>query len=216
MEKKSFRLEIKELGEDGSFDGYASVFGNVDSYNDIVESGAFTKTLQEQKQFPLLWSHNPYEPVGIMEGDQDKKGLKILGKLNLEVQRGRELYALLKQKAIKGLSIGYDTIKQAWDNEVRKLQEVRLWEVSLCTFPANPEATVEAVKSVDDIIAKIKEMKIEKKVFETLKALPEIAESPKGTPIDGQSPNNDGQSETHWRNLTIDELKKLKNSYGGK
>jgi hypothetical protein len=155
MEKKGFRFELKEVKEDGSFEGYASVFGVADFYGDIVMAGAFAKTLDEQKQFPLLAFHDPSQPVGILEGEEDGIGLKIKGWLNLAVQRAKELHALLKQGAIKGLSIGFDAIKKEFDKEIRILKEIRLWEVSLVTFPANPMAQVTAVKNVEDILAQV-------------------------------------------------------------
>jgi len=148
MEKKTFKFELKELKEDGQFEGYASVFNVKDAVNDVVEPGAFKKTLTEKREFPLLWYHDPRDVLGIVEAEEDGKGLKIIGKLNMGVQKAREKYELLKQKAIKGLSIGYDTIKEAWENELRKLKEIKLWEVSLCTFQANPEAVVTGVKAV--------------------------------------------------------------------
>ena len=149
LERKEFKFEIKSVNEDGIFEGYASVFGNKDSYDDVVEPGAFKKTLQEKKTFPLLWYHSPREPIGIVEeAYEDGKGLKIKGKINLAVQRGKEIYHLLKQGAIKGLSIGFQTVKEAWEGNIRKLKEIKLWEISLVTFPANELALVESVKAV--------------------------------------------------------------------
>jgi len=148
MEIKTFKFEIKEnsLTEDGQFEGYASVFGVLDSQGDVVEKGAFRKTLEEKQEFPLCWYHDPRDVLGLVKAEEDRRGLKIIGKLNLEVQKAREKLALLRQKAIRGLSIGYDTIKQAWDDDVRKLKEIKLWEVSLVTFQANPASVVTGVK----------------------------------------------------------------------
>lgn len=147
MEEKAFKFQVKAVKANGEFEGYASTFGNVDSYNEVVVSGAFKKTLQEKKAFPLLWYHDPKDVIGVVEAEEDKKGLRVQGKLNLDVQSAREKYALLKQKAIKGMSIGFRTIKDKIEDDIRYLLELELGEVSLGTFPVNEEAFVDTVKS---------------------------------------------------------------------
>lgn len=148
-ENKDFKLKVKQIGSEGEFEGYAAVFSNVDLAGDVIEPGAFTKTLQENKVIPILWQHKQDEPIGVTtEIMQDDYGLHVKGQLNLNTTRGREAYELLKQGAIKGLSIGYETVKEAWINGIRHIKEIRLWEYSLVTFPANVEARVVAVKSV--------------------------------------------------------------------
>ena len=148
-ENKDFKLKVKQIGSEGEFEGYAAVFSNVDLAGDVIEPGAFTKTLQENKVIPILWQHKQDEPIGVTtEIMQDDYGLHVKGQLNLNTTRGREAYELLKQGAIKGLSIGYETVKETWINGIRHIKEIRLWEYSLVTFPANVEARVVAVKSV--------------------------------------------------------------------
>lgn len=147
--EKSFKFEIKEVAEDGTFTGFASIYGNVDLQNEVVTKGAFNRTLDHKNnKITLLWQHNPHEPIGVGEVEDSSVGLKIKGFLNLEVARAKEAYALLKQGAIKGLSIGYDTLKDDWKGGVRYLKELKLWEVSVVTFPANPIAGVNGIKSV--------------------------------------------------------------------
>lgn len=146
---KKFKFEIKEMQEDGSFTGIASMYGNKDLGGDIVEKGAFTKTLQENNSVPLLWQHEQKMPIGLGTLEDIDKGLMIKGQLNLEVEKGKEAYSLIKQGAIKGLSIGYDVVKQKFDKSVRLLKELKLWEVSVVTFPMNMEATISSVKSED-------------------------------------------------------------------
>lgn len=149
-------LELKELQEDGHFIGYASVFDNVDSYKDVVLKGAFTATLKKNKGLlPILADHNPYAQIGWnVAAEEDDKGLKVEGKLNLEVQLARERYALVKQAkeigAKYGLSIGYVTKVSEWDEKrkIRELKELDLWEYSFVTFPANARATVVRVKTL--------------------------------------------------------------------
>jgi HK97 family phage prohead protease len=148
MEIKTFSFKLtKDLDENGTFSGYASVFDVKDAYEEIIEAGAFKKTLKESKTFPLLWYHWPENVLGMVEGEEDGKGLFVKGDLNLEVQAAREKHALLRQKAIKGLSIGFTTLRDKIIDGIRYLKEIKLWEVSLVTFQANPEALVEAVKA---------------------------------------------------------------------
>jgi len=149
VDNKDFNLKIKAIDDSGIFEGHAAVFGNKDLVDDVIVPGAFKKTLSEHSELPILWQHDTREPIGVtLEAAEDQKGLRVKGQLNLDVARGREAYSLLKQGAIKGLSIGYNVVKEAWQDSVRQIKEVRLWEWSLVTFPANPLAQVEAVKAV--------------------------------------------------------------------
>jgi uncharacterized protein len=147
-EIKDFKFEVKQIAEDGTFEGYLSVFNIVDACGDLVEKGAFTKTLSEQKEFPLLWSHNYMEPIGTFTGAEDEYGLKINGALNLDISKGKEVYSNIKKRIVKGLSIGYDSIQKIIESGVRRLKEVKLWEGSLCLFPACDKAVVTSFKSV--------------------------------------------------------------------
>ena len=154
MEKKflDFSAEIKAVGEgEGYFEGYASVFGNVDSYRDIVVRGAFQRSLKERGMPVLLLQHDHKMVAGVYtDAREDEKGLYVKGQLNLEVQAAREAYALLKQGAFKGMSIGYGTRRYEDDkeNNVRRLTDLELYEVSLVTFPANEQANVVSVKGL--------------------------------------------------------------------
>lgn len=148
MDYKDFDIKRTDL-ESGEFIGMASPYGVLDHGNDIVDEGAFNRTIKHKKGVvPLLWQHNHDEPIGIAELEDTKKGLTIKGKLNMEVQKAKEAIALLKQKAVKGLSIGYEVVKQEFDDTIRHLKEIKLWEISVVTFPMNPKAQVNQVKSV--------------------------------------------------------------------
>jgi HK97 family phage prohead protease len=147
MEEKTFKFEIKELEEDGTFEGYAAVFGSVDFGNDLIKKGAFKKTLKENKELPLLWYHDVKQPIGsVISAEEDDNGLRIKARLNLDVQRAKEVYSNMKKKIVRGLSIGYDTMKHSWDDMVRILQEVKLWEISPVTFPMHTDALITGVK----------------------------------------------------------------------
>lgn len=166
MEKKGFWFDLKKdtLTDDGSFKGHASVFGNIDSYGDIVDKGAFTKTLGEGREFPLLYNHNTDALLGGIEARQDRIGLNTTGMFELDVTRAKEIYLFAKKGIIKGLSIGY-SVKKKVDEKidgkfVRVIKELQLFEVSLVLFPANKLANVEAVKSYgDNLIQEIEKNK---------------------------------------------------------
>lgn len=148
---KDFRLDVKEIdGTTGEFTGHAAAFGNVDLQGDLIEPGAFAKTIADRNgRVPILWQHDPYNPIGVSTSmSEDEKGLAVVGVLNQDVQQGREARALLQQGALGGLSIGYRTIKEQMDGKVRRLKEVALREFSPVTFPANPAATVLTIKSI--------------------------------------------------------------------
>lgn len=146
MEEKTFPFEIKALTDEGTFEGYAAIFGKPDVHGEIIDKGAFNKTLKGNKSRPLLWYHDPRNPLGIVELEADEKGLKVTGEFDLNVQAAREKHSLMKKKAIKGLSFGFNTIKDIWDGSVRILKEVKLFEISPVTFQMHPEALVTAVK----------------------------------------------------------------------
>lgn len=158
MKTRDFAFEVKEISEDGTFSGYGSVFGVVDSYGEIVAPGAFLASLEAHKTkgtMPaLLWQHRSSEPLGVFTSmAEDSIGLKVEGRIALKTQRGAEAYELLKMKAISGLSIGFIPRDESRDKAtgITTLKQVDLWETSLVTFPANDAARVQGVKSVEQI-----------------------------------------------------------------
>lgn len=152
-------FEVKSIKGDGKFTGYGSVFGEIDSYRDVVMPGAFNDSLETHfkakgRKVPMLWQHNTRQPIGVYtEVREDDHGLYVEGEVNMDVQQGREAHALMKQGALSGLSIGYDTVREEWDNTgmLRKLFKVDLWEISPVTFPAGDTARVTSVKSIEGL-----------------------------------------------------------------
>lgn len=148
-------LDVKEIQESGAFSGYGSVFGVKDLGNDIVERGAFTNALMQRgvSGVKLLWQHDPATPIGVFDKiEEDERGLYVEGKLLIDaVEKAREVYALVRAGVVDGLSIGFRTIKGKRDTlqgrTVRRLLEVDLWEISLVTFPMQPDARIADVKS---------------------------------------------------------------------
>lgn len=160
MKTKHFDVgfEIKAVNADGTVEGYGSVFGVRDNYDDVIAKGAFIQSLKDHKAAgtmpAMLWQHDADKPIGIWtEMVEDEKGLRIKGQLAMETVKGKEAHALLKMGALNGLSIGFMSKEWAYDRdtEVRTLTAIDLWEVSLVTFPANEKARVTNVKSADEM-----------------------------------------------------------------
>lgn len=162
MERKhlSRPFELKAVNDNGTFEGYGSVFGVEDWYRDIVAPGAFAKTLAAWKlkgTMPsLCWQHDMERVIGVYEEmREDEYGLYLKGRLlKDDIELAREAYALLKNRAVSGLSIGYRVLVDEYnrDADVRTLIELELWEVSLVTMPANDLARVESVKNVKTVV----------------------------------------------------------------
>lgn len=154
LQHKQIAFKAETVEDGGRFKGYGSVFGNVDSYNEIVAPGAFKSSLARIKDsgevLPALWQHDPSKPIGGFDVlAEDKRGLETEGFLLTDaVALAREAHALMKAKVVKGLSIGYYVIKSDYNEKtgVRTLTEVDLREISVVTFPANEQAQVESVK----------------------------------------------------------------------
>ena len=147
-----------------TFDAYGSTFGgSPDSYGDVVDPGAFTKTISEWSSkieqgqlLPSLWQHQYDNPIGGYPNlSQDSHGLQVTdSELNLDVQKGAECYSLMKQGVINALSIGYKTMQErscdkctSSDQPHNHLTEIKLYELSPVTFPANENALITAVKT---------------------------------------------------------------------
>lgn len=183
------------------FEGYASTFGNADSYDDIVVPGAFTKTLKNNPDFKLLWQHSMWEPIGMPTmAMEDSKGLFIKGKLpKADTLVSGRVIPQLKVGSINSMSIGYRTIKCSYKDEdgidghtTRMLEEVKLIEVSLVTLPANDQAVVTGFKS-----SELEEVKSLKEIEVFLKNSGMSAKSAKTliSKIKELSPRDDGDNE---------------------
>jgi HK97 family phage prohead protease len=159
--RHSPRREVKLLAEplrtvetDGVFEGYASLFGVVDLGRDVVSPGAFAESLRRRGAggIRMLWQHDPAEPIGRwLSVAEDARGLRVRGRLNLAVERAREIHALLREGAVDGLSIGFRVLRARPERStgLRHLEALDLWEISLVTFPMLPGARVSAVKRQD-------------------------------------------------------------------
>ena len=159
-ERLEVASEIKAVHENdeeyGVFEGYGSIFNNTDLGNDVVQNGAFLKSLKKTgaKGVKLLYQHKTDMPIGVFdEIEEDKRGLKVKGRLALKTQAGAEAYELMKMGALDGLSIGFriSPSGQSYDAKTKRrmIKEVELMEISLVTFPMNPKAKVRSVKGAE-------------------------------------------------------------------
>jgi HK97 family phage prohead protease len=170
-------VDVRALA-DGSegFDGYASTFWKIDSYGTAMKPRAFKKTLAERgDRIPLLWQHDPWTPIGKpTELKEDRNGLAFKAQVITETRAGAEAMALLRAEVPMGMSFGFETVKSDrvkeadldkldWSDapkwytteegrqDVRVIEEVKLWEISLVTFPANEAATISSVRKRQEL-----------------------------------------------------------------
>lgn len=161
MTVKSVIAEVKALGdgEKAEFEAYASVFGNRDSYGDVVQKGAFAASLKAWSEkgapIPLLWGHNMADPdfnIGMVtSAEEDEHGLKVVCELDTDSPKGAQVHRLLKQGRVREMSFAFAATSSEYGEldgkSVRFLKEVDLFEVSVVPLGANPETEVLAVKS---------------------------------------------------------------------
>ena len=150
-ERKFVDLALADLEPGGSFSGYASLFGRVDLGRDLIEQGAFARSLRTRGAagIRMLFQHDPNQPIGRwIELREDAHGLFVRGRLAEGVARSQEVLNLMRAGALDGLSIGFRTVKAKTDSAsgVRRIVEADLWEISVVTFPMMPNARVERVK----------------------------------------------------------------------
>lgn len=154
--------QAAEASEAGIIEGYASVFNVVDSYGEMIAPGAFARTISAWKAkgrpVPVLWQHDTRAPIGATTAlEEDERGLRVKAQLLVdEVAQAKEAHALAKAQVLGGLSIGFSiprktaegtpSISYDQERDIWVIHEVRLWEYSLVTFPANEFATIDAVK----------------------------------------------------------------------
>ncbi|MBM3603647.1 MAG: HK97 family phage prohead protease [Alphaproteobacteria bacterium] len=164
-------LEVKDMDDNtGEFEGYGSTFGGEpDSVGDIIMPGAYKDSLAEHSRRgttpKMFWQHDPHRPIGKwLDAKEDDHGLLMRGRLNMNVQQGREAYELLKAGDIDGLSIGYRIKKHTEDKDrgVWLLEKLDLFEVSIVSIGANRNALVDT--------ASVKASRDQEGLIERLKA----------------------------------------------
>lgn len=153
-EKSGLGQPLCACSGSGVFVGYASLFGERDQSGDVVMPGAFAASLKRRaaRDVRMLFQHDAGEPVGTwVDMRETVRGLHVTGRLNRNVQRGRELFSLLETRGLDGLSIGFKTLKARRDRATasRLLTEIDLWEISLVTFPMLQGARVCLVSTTE-------------------------------------------------------------------
>jgi hypothetical protein len=153
-ETKFAAADLERVQLDGTFRGYASIFSERDLGNDVVVPGAFASSLERRgpENVRMLFQHNPDEPIGTWSSIvEDGRGLYVTGRIAINVARGREVLELMRAGAIDGLSIGFRTLRARSDKPsgARHILEADLWEISVVTFPMQPDARVDTVKAGD-------------------------------------------------------------------
>ena len=155
--QKAYGFKLEEMdpqGQAGRFHGVAVIYGETDSYGDTIKAGAFTKSIAEASgKLPLLWVHRAHECLGSIRIEQDAKALNVSGSLLVDdIPRAREVHALLRSGAVKGLSVGFVPTR-ATPNEGGGVEyaEGRLLEISLCPTPAFSSAQVSEVKAITEL-----------------------------------------------------------------
>ena len=162
MKTKSMQLEVKSIDlEAGQFEGYAAVFGNKDSYGDIIVAGAFTNTLSSDygengRGVPVYWAHDfkdPFKNIGAtVWAKEDTRGLRVRVQLDNDTQTGKQTLKLLKEGRVNQMSFGYTVIEGAYVESAEhgfyyEIREVKLHEVSVVPIGANSETEILAAKS---------------------------------------------------------------------
>ena len=152
LETKRASTPLANVDGDGTFSGYASLFGKVDLAKDRVASGAFQHSLMERgtKNVRMLFQHDPAQPIGVWkEIREDDQGLFVKGKIATDTRAGRDVLALLRSGAVDGLSIGFRTKKSRTNAKsgIRTIEAADLWEISIVTFPMLPQARITQIKA---------------------------------------------------------------------
>lgn len=166
MKKMLVPMEIKEVGETGTFSGYASIFGNVDLGGDVISKDEPFKEFVRNPdgKIVVLYAHDSGDfwsstaaggvPIGLADVTQNNKGLKFDAQLTMDDTFVRDrCYPAMKAKTLTGMSIGYDVLPGgATSSEIngewtRTLTALKLWEISPCIWGMNPKAGIETVKS---------------------------------------------------------------------
>ncbi|EOG7622038.1 HK97 family phage prohead protease [Vibrio parahaemolyticus] len=152
---KTLQFDVQGVSNEGVISGVLNYFGNKDHAGDVTLKGAFRhsiKMIEESGRYlVMLWQHDPDKPIGVWKNLRETaRGLEGDGYINLDTALGREAYALAKQGALSGISIGYWVIEEEYDSKTKTnyLKELELRETSLVTFPCNELARIEEVKKM--------------------------------------------------------------------
>ena len=210
MEFKSLKFEAQIDPDERTFEGYASSYGNTDSDGDVIEQGAFAKSIKEA--FPsgaikVLWQHDPHQPIGRpVDMREDSKGLWVKSRIS-KTAKGDEAIELMRDGVINRLSVGFSiptNKSQIGLDGIRRITEGKLFEYSLVTWPANDQAIITGVKTLKELRGFADNSLSDKTRKELLAELASITALLKGEPLQS----------THKAQppLSNDQVKQLINS----
>jgi HK97 family phage prohead protease len=150
MNELDFALQTKALDDEGHIEGLAAGYGNVDFGGDVMLRGSISKSLASQTEIPMLMYHKHDRPAGVWtEFKEVDEGLLVKGQLALGTNDGDQAHALLKRRALKGLSVGLNNVKAKFVGVNRHIHEANLHEISLVSVPMNARTKVLSVKTAD-------------------------------------------------------------------
>jgi uncharacterized protein len=153
--KSAIAEPITDLGE---FRAVVATWDR-DREGDVIKPGAFAKTIREWasvgRRVPLHWNHKSELIIGHVEPStmaETAEGLEVSGRIDLDTDRGREVWRNLKANRV-GFSFGYVATKERERSDGgRDLLEIDVYEVSVTPSPMNNRTRVLEAKSMDDPI----------------------------------------------------------------
>lgn len=150
LEIKTLSLKTEDIQDEGIITGYAST-EKKDIDGDVIEAGAFTKTISEKATFPLLFMHDVKQPIGLVkELAYDGKGIRFTAEIDLDIPEGQRVFSGVRKNYIDRTSVGFKTVKSRFDKatKTRHIEELKLFELSMVTknFSANDGALVTGYK----------------------------------------------------------------------
>ena len=149
MNELDFALDVKGINDDGTIEGLAVGYGDIDHGGDVVAPGAITASLAGRKSLPMLLYHDQRRPVGAWhEFREMPEGLLVKGRVAVASPAGAEAHALVKAGALGGLSMGFKTLKQRFEGKARHILQAALHEISLVTIPMHSRTLVMSVKDI--------------------------------------------------------------------
>ena len=162
MEHKSVvcpEIKVERADTNLYIEGYGAYFGNVDSYGDVINAGAFKGFLasEDAQRVKLCWQHNFDDVLGVIEEmSEDERGLRFRAKIS-NTTLGRDAATLIEDGALNEFSIGYGVKAAEYPEDrasgiERVLTDIYLYEISLVSRAANPKATLEGAERKDDNI----------------------------------------------------------------
>ena len=160
IESRPFGIEVREDGEKRKIHGLAAPYNQI-AHGEMIAPGAFTKTLNEQGDIKAFWSHNSAKPLarttnGTLALRETDAGLEVELLPNLDTTFGRDALASVERGDVDQMSFGFapvkETMEKMGDEQIRVLQEVRLYEVSPVAEPWYGGTSADARDKPGDVL----------------------------------------------------------------